>query len=171
MKRWLVVFTLISLVTCAAFCTAEGGGSRLGVGLHYWTTVNKIPGHDIDKNGFSWVGSCQLNSESLIKLETDLEVFPSRFAGSGKTAFAPQAYVLAGKSIYGGLGIGIYYNGKFADSPFYALRAGLAFELVPSIYLDVNANYRWENWSGLGKAVKGIKPSTITLGAGLQMAF
>jgi hypothetical protein len=170
-NRWLAVLALVSLVTCAATCAAEGAGSRLGVGLHYWTAVNKIPGHDIDKNGFSWVGSFQFNSESLIKLETDLEVFPSRFAGSDKTAFAPQAYVLVGKAIYGGMGIGIYYNGKFADNPFYALRAGMAFELVPSIYFDVNANYRWETWNGLGKAVKGIKPDTITLGAGIQMAF
>lgn len=173
MKRWHLIALAVAVLALMFTSGAKAEASkRLGGGVHYWKTLDKLDLKDVDENGLSWVVSFQYGSESLIKLQTDLEIFPKRFAGMEHPAYAPCALVLAGHTIYGGLGIGtFYYDGEFADKPFYVLRAGVDLELLPTIYLDINGNYRWDNWKGLGKAVKDIDTDTITLGAAIRLAF
>ena len=173
MKRSYIAALAVAVLSLmlTSRTTAETG-MRLGGGVHYWTTLDKIDLTDVDENGLSWVVSFQYGSTSIVKLQTDLEVFPKRFGGTQHPVFAPYALILAGKTIYGGFGIGtFYYDGEFADKPFYVLRAGVDLELLPSLYLDINANYRWENWRGLGKALKDVDTDTITLGAAVRIPF
>jgi hypothetical protein len=173
MKRWHIMALAIAVLSVTLTSgTAAATGTRLGGGLHYWKTLDKVDVKDVDENGLSWIVSFQYGSTSIVKLQTELEIFPKRFGGTEHPVYAPCALVLAGKTIYGGLGIGTYYyDGEFADKPFYVLSAGVDLELLPSIYLDINANYRWESWRGLGKALKDVDTDTITLGAAVGLAF
>lgn len=173
MKRWYILALAVALVSLSLSSGASAeANTRIGAGVHYWKTLDKIDLKNVDENGLSWIASFQYGSESLLKLQADLEIFPKRFAGMEHVSYAPCAFVLAGHAIYGGLGIGTYYSdGKFADKPFYVLRAGVDLELLPSIYLDINANYRWENWKKLNKVVKDIDTNTVTLGAAIRLAW
>jgi len=173
-RAGIIAAVLIAAVLIMALAAGAVAGAehRLGGGAHYWKTVNKINLAKVDESGISWLVSYQLAPASLVKLEADLEVFPKRFAGTEHPVYGPTALVLVGRTIYGGLGIGTYYyDGELADNPFYLLRAGVDFELLPTLYLDINANYRWEDWQGLGEAVKDIDTDTITLGAAVRFAF
>ena len=143
--------------------------NRLGVGARYWTNVKNIDVHNVDKNGFSWMAGYQY-WPTLIGVDVEVEWLQSGYAGATTDVFLPQAYLLVGRTIYGAVGIGGYYSdGEWGDNPFYAFRAGLNLELIPHFYLDINANYRFEDWSGL----KGsdINSDTITLGASAWLAF
>jgi len=64
-----------------------------------------------------------------------------------------------------------YFDGDFADSPFYLIRAGLDLQLAPRIYLDINGNYRFEELEGSGRGVEEIDTDVVTLGAAVRLAF
>ena len=175
MKRWYVVAPAIAALALGfAAGAAAGGNASLGLGVHYWKTLDEIEIEDveIDENGLSWVGSFRMDASALVKLQLDVEMFPEKFGGTDEPVYAPAALVLVGPSIYGGLGIGTYYyKGDFAEEPFYLLRAGLDLKLLPTLSLDINANYRWEDWKDLGDTLEEIDTDTITLGAGLRLTF
>ena len=109
---------------------------RFGGGINYWMTLEDIKVDDkkFDKCGVAYLASYQY-WPSLLGLEFDLEFLPDRF---GETALAPEAFILFGRSIYCGAGIGIIYSDEtFAEEPFFALRAGLNLELLPDLYADL----------------------------------
>jgi hypothetical protein len=167
----LVSLTLCALVALTA-SAALAGGARIGAGIHYWKTLDKIEFDEIEENGVSWIATAQFGAPSLLKFQADLEIFPKKFAGFTEVAYAPQAFVIVGTTIYGGLGIGTYYvDGEFADNPFYMLRAGVDLELMPTLFLDINANYRFENWDKPKDIVDEIDTDVITLGAAVRVAF
>lgn len=169
--RWIMVAAVIGVLAAVQGGRAAGD-SRLGVGVNYWTTVDNIDVNDIDENGSSWLITYQLRLAALLRLETDLEIFPSDFEGIHGTVYAPQAYLVVGMGLYAALGAGILYNdGDFADEMFYALRAGIELEIIPELYLDLNANYRFADGSSLSEIGHDIDGDTITLGAALRLAL
>ena len=144
---------------------------QLGVGVHYWTTVKNIDVQDIDKNGFSYLAMYQYHY-GWVGIEADLEWFQKGFGGASQDVYQPQAYLILGKVIYAAAGIGGYYSdGKLADNPFYAFRVGLDIPLLPILHLDINANYRFENWDDLSTEGKTVDTDTVTLGAAARLAF
>ena len=166
--KTMLCWGLLVVVAMAARAD-DNGNNRLGVGAHYWTTVDNLEDQDVDRHGFSWLGSYQY-WPSLLGVELDVEWFPEGYAGAVKDVYQPQAYLLFGKAVYAAAGIGGYYSDStWGDKPFYALRAGLNLELLPSLYLDINGNYRFEDWSNLNAS--DIKTDTITLGAAVRIAF
>jgi len=149
----------------------QGGNNQFGVGVHYWTTVKNIDVQDIDKNGFSYLAMYQYHY-GWVGIEADLEWFQKGFGGATQDIYQPQAYLILGKVIYAAAGIGGYYtDGKLADNPFYAFRAGLDIPLLPILHLDINANYRFENWDDLSTEGKSVDTDTITLGAAARLVF
>jgi len=149
----------------------QGGNNQFGVGVHYWTTVKNIDVQDIDKNGFSYLAMYQYHY-GWVGIEADLEWFQKGFGGATQDIYQPQAYLILGKVIYAAAGIGGYYtDGKLADNPFYAFRAGLDIPLLPILHLDINANYRFENWDDLSTEGKSVDTDTITLGAAVRLVF
>jgi len=75
-----------------------------------------------------------------------------------------------GSALYAALGVGTYYtDGDFAKDPFFNVRAGLDLCLLPSIYLDINANYRFENWDDIKTLDEDISSDTITIGAAVRL--
>jgi hypothetical protein len=168
----IVVVILTVIVLSLSTAALAKGNSRLGGGVHYWKALDDVNLDKVDESGLSWLISYQFGASSIVKLQADLEVFPKGFAGLDEVSYAPQAFVIAGKAIYGGLGIGTYYaDGKFGESAFYMLRAGVDLELLPTLFLDINGNYRFEDWKNLGDVVKDIDTDVVTLGAALRMAF
>ncbi len=175
MKRHLMLLWIVSLglLWTASIGRAQDdeGNNRLGVGAHYWTTLKNIDVNNVDKNGFSYMLTYQYHY-GWIGIEADVEWFQKGFGGASQDVFQPQAYLLFGKVIYVAAGIGGYYSdGKLADNPFYAFRAGLDIPLLPILHLDVNANYRFENWDDLSTEGKEISTDTVTLGAAVRLAF
>ena len=146
---------------------------RVGGGVHYWTALGdiEVDDVDIDENGSSFLGSIQWVPDGLFKFEANLEYFSEGFGGGDSEAWAPQAFVLFGGGLYGGLGIGITYNDElegdnFSD-PFYAARVGLDIEVLPSIHVDLNANYIFDAFSD----IDGADEDSITLGAIARIAL
>lgn len=162
--------SLAYLMPAAAVLAADGTGShRFGVGANYWKTLDEIDFGDIDEDGFSYLASYQYAPRGLFKFEADLEYFPD-LAGGSEAVWAPEAFVMIGGTLYAGAGIGIYYSdGTWADEPFYMLRAGLDFPILPFLSLDISANYRFNDWGSLSG--DDLDTDTIRLGAALRFAL
>jgi hypothetical protein len=154
------------LLLTPALVNTAAAGSNVGVGLHYLRNLADIKdSNDFDKNAFSIIGSYQW-AGPLIKVEGDLEYIFDMY-GSGNSGWAPQAYVLAGGLIYGGVGMGIYYtDGDWANDPFYNLRAGVNLGLG-GLNLDAFATYQF--WSeGDLKDLTGEDFNAVTFAALLR---
>jgi opacity protein-like surface antigen len=170
-KRWLLTVALIGMCAWPAAARAESG-DLFGVGANYWTMLDNIDVHSIDNNGFSWLLTYQFNLAPLFKFETDVEMFPEGFQGVPSASYAPEVYLVIGSWIYGAVGAGILYaDNEFADDPFYALRAGLDFELVPQVHLDLNLNYRFAEWTTKDAITEDISADTMMLGAAVRIEF
>ena len=175
MKRHL---TALLVASFGLLWTASTGraqeqerNNQLGVGAHYWTTVKNIDVNDVNKDGFSYLAMYQYHY-GWVGIEGDLEWFEKGFGGASQDMYQPQAYLILGKIIYAAAGIGGYYtNNKLADKPFYAFRVGLDIPLLPILHLDINANYRFENWDNLDTEGKRIDTDTVTLGVAARLAF
>lgn len=166
---------LAGIVLAAAFATpghAADAAHRLGVGANYWVVLDDLDKEDIrnlDDNGLSTFVSYQY-WPSLLGIELQLEQLPD-WLGQDK-ALAPQAYLLLGSSLYAAAGIGLMrIDGDWADKPFYALKAGFNLELLPSLFLDIAANYRFSNETQLEDHETDIDSDTVFLGAALRLGW
>jgi hypothetical protein len=174
MRRWMVGATALLLVVAFAMpAFAAGSSHRLGFGAHYWRNIDGIAGDDgtIYKKGISWVPSYQYDPGSILKFELDVEIFPDDFAGSTAGVISPQVMILAGKTIYVGAGVGALYSSGDFTNPFYFFRAGLDLELLPSIAIDINGNYRFGSKEELSDSTTNIDTDTVTLGGAVRISF
>ena len=166
-----VLIAALALVAIAA--PASAGEHRLGVGVHYWKNLDSIsddlPDFQVDDDGLTTVLSYQYVA-GLVRFELDAEYFESGFEGSTDWAVAPQAYVLIGRGLYGGIGVGTTYSNDFGSSfsdPYFIAKAGFDLLLLPKIHLDLNADYRFANWD----EIDDYSTETITLGATVRFTF
>ncbi len=166
----LLMLCMISMLIAAE--NGFAGNHRLGGGANYWVALDDIEkdnGDDIDENGLAFLVSYQY-WPSILGLEVCAELLPDRF---GETAIAPQAYVLFGSGLYAGAGIGtVLSDGEFSEQPFFALKAGINLELLPrALYVDVFANYRFNEKAELSDSSTDIDTDTVFLGAAARFAF
>lgn len=167
---------LVVLVYCVSAVLANPGSGfagehRLGAGLQYWASLDSIEEEGVEESGFGGVISYQYRFAVFFALEADLEFLGEGYAGTQHAVYTPMGYLLFGKILYGGVGVGINYsNGEWAKEPLFGLRAGLDFPIFPSLYLDINGNYRFQKWE-LEEIQKDIDIDTITLGAVLRYQF
>lgn len=146
---------------------------RLGFGFHYWKTVDELVDEgfgDIEDKGLSQIFSYQYLPGGLLRFEVGVEYFNKGFAGSLERAYSPQVYVLLGRFVYAGVGVGATYSSGLADSwsePYYAARGGVELLLLPKLHLDIQANYRFNAWSELDN----VETETLTLGAVLRLSL
>ncbi len=152
---------------------ASAGDHRLGFGFHYWKTVDDLvsgQSDDLDDSGLAQVFSYQYLPGGLVRFEVDIEYFDKGFAGSLERAYSPQFYVLLGRVVYAGVGLGATYSRGLPDQwsePYYAARGGLELLLLPKLHLDLNANYRFNAWSEL----EDVETETLTLAAILRLSL
>jgi hypothetical protein len=163
---WLA---LVAAVALAGIQAAQAEGTRIGGGAHYWQTIDDLDG-EFDDAGLSPVLTIQQRLGDIFSIQGDLEFFPDGYAGALEDVIAPQAFVLVGAGLYGGLGIGtLYADGNFSDNPFFILRAGIDLELLPRVHVDVNANYHFAEWDGINEVDERLDSDTITLGAAVRV--
>jgi hypothetical protein len=168
MKMRMIVALMAALAVTGLSARAFESGHRLGVGVNYWTALDDVDVHDIDENGFGYVFSYQYRGE-LLGIGIDHEILPDRF---GEDSYAPQVYLLLGRTVYAGAGIGcVYADGDWADEPFFSFRAGLDLEVLPSVHLDVYGQYRFESKQDLKDETKDIDTDTVFLGAALRLVL
>jgi len=146
MRRNLIWAAAALCVIGTATSSSAQLGLRIGGGIHYVKTVGDIKDTpEFDDNAFNLVASAQLD-KGLFKFEGDVEWIVD-YGGSDESLWLPQAFVLVGGLVYGGVGIGTgYIDGEWFDKPFYAVRAGVDFPVGP-VSLDINANYRFMDTS------------------------
>jgi len=168
-KLLFLAVVAFSLVSLASVSTALAGSHRLGLGANYWKTLDDVNVTNIDESGLSYLASYQYVPEGIFKLEVNLEYYPS--LGVDQKAFwSPEVFVLVGGTLYAGVGIGDYFNGDvFSDTPFFMLRAGIDFKILPFIAVDINANFRFNNWDTL--KADDIDTNTIRLGACVRLSL
>jgi len=163
------VWIVVCVVLLAVNPLSAEAGSRLGVGANYWVTLDDIDVADVDENGLSYYLTYQYRTDRLLGLQADLELIPSRF---GKDAWAPQAYLVVGKAIYAAAGAGLVYtDGSFADEPFFSLKLGFDLEILPHIFLDLNANYRFNDKTDLSGSETDIDTDTVFFGVAIRIGF
>jgi len=84
----------------------------------------------------------------------------------------PQLYVLFGRAFYAGVGVASNYtnagDGDFSD-PFFIGKVGVDLLLLPKIHLDINADYRFNEFDELYEY--DYDTETITLGATLRITL
>ena len=170
-KTMLIIAMACGLILALTMTSWAQGYHRVGGGIHYWIALDDIDEDNVDDNGFGILFSYQYRMAHFFTVEADLEFIDEGYAGSSETVISPQAFLLVGLGLYGGVGIGINYSdGDLADKPFYGLRVGFDFEILPAIFLDLHANYRFEQWDF--DEIKGdIDTDTITLGAIVRYEF
>ncbi len=171
MKKNILIITVFwGSIFCfgnVAWAFGASGTHRLGGGLHYWVVVEDANVKNVNKDGLAFIVSYQYRLAEYLKLEADIEFLSERY--NGNSVLTPLAYVLVGKGLYGGVGIGSEYSdGDFADTPLFAFRAGVDAEILPLVYLDINANYRSQKWAS---DQIDIDTDTVTLGAVVRFEF
>ena len=171
-KLLLLAVVAFSLTWLASEQAALAATHRLGIGANYWKTLNSLEpkdATDIDETGLSWLGSYQYQPQGIFKFEIDLEYYP-KLGGEPNPFWSPEAFVLVGGSLYAGAGIGVYYtDGDFGSSPFFMLRAGFDFAILPFLFLDINANYRFNDWGTF--TTHDLDTDTIRLGAAVRISL
>lgn len=170
-----LVFLLSFLIVGASMASAmqasvsqQKDKHRFGVGANYWVSLSDLDVDDVDDSGFSYLASYQYWMNHLA-IELNVEFLPDRF---GQSAWAPEAYILYGEGIYLAAGIGwINDDGDFQDSPFYAFRLGFDFKLFGNFYMDIAANYRFNDTADLEDSDTKIDTDTVFLGAAIRYGF
>ncbi len=167
--------------------TAEEGSAnphRLGIGVHYWSSVPKvdlsgatIDGHRVesrdhgDEDGVSWLATYQYRP-GLLGVGLDVEWKDKGYVGATDDVFEPQLYIIVGTKLYAAAGIGGYYSdGKFADDPFTLLRAGVDLPIAGDLYLDIHAMWRFENWDSIKDRTTDDESDSFAAGVSLRLAF
>ncbi|MBC2714184.1 MAG: hypothetical protein HF978_02640 [Desulfobacteraceae bacterium] len=169
MKKSIIIFVILLLGIMFTAQSSVAGPHRLGVGWQWWQTIDDIDFDNFDEKGYAWMFTYQYKP-SLLGCQLDLEFSNQKLGSRSRNVISPVAYVLLGGLIYGGLGIGSNYASDNWTDPFYALRLGLDFTLFEKFHLDVNANYRFEDWD-YDKVVEDIDTDTITLGLAVRYEF
>ena len=170
-----VAFSFACLMPAPDASAVDGDGPgrglnihRLGFGVNYWKTIDDID-EEFDSHGFSYLASYQYAPVPFFKVEADVEFFPD-LVDSADPVFAPELFVTVGRLIYAGAGIGVYYtDGDWANEPFYMLRAGLDFPIAPRLFLDINVNYRFNDWNTLEWS--DLDTDTVRVGAAVRFTL
>lgn len=166
-----ILYTLVFALCMLTALHAPAADHHLGLGLHYWQSMNDFNlEEDYDDSGASWVVTYQARGE-YTAWELDLEILPENYGGSPDPAYAPQLYLLAGRGLYAGLGIGVNYIDSSFEDTFFAVKAGLEFSILPRINFDFSANYRFQDFSEFGDLYENVDGDTITLGAAARWMF
>ena len=153
---------LITLLAISPFLflatTATDSQAGLGLGIHYWKTLEDIGDSDgFDTASLGYLGVFSFGP-ALLNFEIDVEYVPNYWGDSG--LLQPSAYVFIGHYIYGGLGVGIsYLDGEMADDPFFDLRAGVKLS-----FFDLFASYRFLSFEEVGD-LESDDLNSLTFGA------
>jgi hypothetical protein len=172
-RVWILL--AVALPAALAGTAPAAAEHRLGLGANYWRSIDDLAEEfDIEDDGIAYFATYQYRPGGLVGFEIDLEHFDEGFGGVTEEAYSPQVYVLVGSGWYAGLGAGVLYHRSGGDSSedetsdvFYAAKLGLNIQLVPKLYLDLGANYRFDALQDLDQADTDV----VFLGAAVRFGF
>lgn len=172
MRKFVLAALAASLMAADAMA-GYGGDFELGVGATYWYSIDEAKDKSFDRDGLGWLISSRFPLSKAFAIGIEVEQSPDNFVFLDERLYLPSAYALIGDGIYCGLGIGTYYyDGDFYGDVWYALRAGFKVPLVGrALVLDVNVNYRVEDWDGIKDADDDVDTDTLMVGAALRLVF
>ena len=172
MKNRATFVAALAALCMAAPAAFASGGVEIGVGANYWYSLKDAVHEDFDEDGLGWMISTRWMWTDYVGIGLELERSPDNFVELEKEMYAPSAHLIVGKGLYLGLGVGCYYyDGDFYEDTWYNLRAGVKVEVIPHIFLDINANYRADSFSELKGAKGDIDGETVTAGAAIRIGF
>ncbi len=169
--------TLLAAVAVAALpATAFTAEHTLGGGVRYFETVDNLSIDDlgaIEDSGNSLILAYGINPAGILRYEFQLEYIEDGYAPETGEVISPQAFVLLGSTLYGGVGIGIDHLpdntlGDDTSDAYFIGRLGLDLLLLPRVHLDINANYQTDKFD---KVLSGPSSDTLTLGALVHFRF
>ncbi len=169
MRKLLAIVLFAAMAVSAVPTFAAAAGTSWGLGLHYLRNlgdIDKDESLDLSKGSFGLIGSLKKSGAGLMSFEAQVE-YVFDYAGTGHEMWIPSGWLLAGKFIYGGAGIGIgHIDGEWQSDPFYALRAGVNMPLG-NMHLDMYGTYQFWNDGDL-KNLTGEDLDSVTLAAVLR---
>jgi hypothetical protein len=170
---WLVASAAL-LATLAGPAPADAAKHELGLGMRYWAALDDLDDEgfpdDFDDSGLAWVGSYLFDVEGLLKFAVELEYAREGFGGSTSSAWTPQALVLIGGGLYGGVGIAMTQSSSLPGNrsdPFFIGRIGLDLPLLPRLSLDLNLNWQADAFN----KIDHLDSDALTLGAIVRYRF
>jgi hypothetical protein len=158
---------MLFLVLVVAPSPAAAAEHRLGVGAHFWKTVDDIADDgfgDIEDEGYALVLSYRYEPGGFLFFQFDVDYYQDGFGGTTENAFSPMVMIGAGGTFYVAAGIGVtvadQFDGSVSD-PFYVGRVGIEIDLLPGISIDIHANYQASAFAEL----ENVETDATTLGA------
>ena len=172
MRKFIIAAIAATLFVAEALA-AYGGGFEIGAGATYWYSIHEATDQKFDRDGLGWMISSRLPLSEFFSIGLEIEQSPENFVFLEKHLYLPSAYAILGQGVYAGLGLGTYYyDGDFYGDVWYALRAGFKVPLISnSLVLDVNGNYRVENWDDMKDITDKVDTDTLMIGAALRLVF
>jgi hypothetical protein len=168
---WLAALLAFALAVPTLQAAAESN-FQIGVGANYWVALEDAVDESFDEDGLGWMISSRYMFTPYFGLGLELERSPDNYIALEEPIYCPALYLILGKEIYAGVGVGTYfYDGDFIEDAFYALRAGLALEMLPSLVVDINCNYRVDKWSGIKSVADDIDTDNVIIGAAVRIKF
>lgn len=171
--RKLIVAAMAAVLLTQGVNAATRDDFELGIGATYWYSIDEAKDKSFDRDGLGWMLSSRFSLSRVFSLGLEVEQSPDNFVFLDEKLYLPSAYAIIGDGIYCGLGVGTYYyDGDFYGDVWYALRAGFKLPIISRLLvLDVNVNYRVEDWHGIKKAEDNVDTDTLMVGAALRLVF
>ena len=162
-----------ALFFSAAAQTVFASGFEIGVGANYWYSIDEAKDRSFDRDGLGWMVTSRLGLTDYFAIGLEVEQTPDNFVFLDEKLYMPAVYAILGDGIYLGIGAGTYYyDGDFYEDVWYALRGGFKFPILTrNLVLDINVNYRVENWDGIKDVKDTVDSDTLMVGAALRLAF
>jgi hypothetical protein len=170
------IILLVSLLVVAAAIPASESEELYR--LPTTVTISKLELADLSINEFEQaderqaaVFSLKLNPRNLLQFTTKMRLLPPELNSDPDSVLLPQMFIAVGDDLYAGLGTRyLIEDGILIDDPQFSLRAGVDLEILPYIFLDVRADYRFDDWREL-KEEEGFSTEDVVWGGALRIQF
>ncbi len=170
MSPKLALALAVALVSTLVSGAASAAEHLVGGGVRFFETVDNLDVDDlgaIEDSGNSYILAYGINPAGLFRFEFNLEYIEDGYAPETGEVLSPQALLLLGQTLYGGVGVGLDHLpdntvGDDTSDPYFIGRVGLDLLLLPRVHLDINANYQTDKFD---KVLGGASSNSITLGA------
>lgn len=117
------------------------------------------------------VFSFKLNPRNLLQFTAEMDLLPQDLTADPESVLLPQMFVAIGDDLYAGLGTQyLIENGVLIDDPQFSLRAGVDLEILPYIFLDISADFRFDDWRELNEE-DALANGEVVWGGALRIQF
>ena len=168
---WLAALLAFALTVPTLQAAAESN-FQIGVGANYWIALEDAVDESFDEDGLGWMISARYMATPYFGFGLELERSPDNYVALEEPMYCPAGYLILGKGLYAGLGVGTYfYDGDFIEDVFYGLRIGLVADVLPGVVVDINLNYRVDSWSGIKHVDDEVDTDNVILGGAVRLKF